>query len=307
MIYPHLVTLHDLSHFTDLQYDPSSVWAEMKGKEELLILKTSKISCLSDGAQTTVKTDGGPDTQSDVGNEHKKVKKMSFLSSVFDTPFHLVSFSSYVAIIYKRLCVTVWFICGIFSLSVQTTMQLGSIMLSEWHGDVSEATERQGQPQHLRLSRLTKGSCNCFGRATDCTVAVNVTGYNGRRFSDTELRGQRSRGPPKVAAPGLTGAARSGAVWSQLGFPVAFAPLCQLSESVRTKWLLQQLSGKTLQRTDQCLHKGSSSAYCLALVNHSYDLWCYCSSTIMTSHNTFGPTRWQRQTKFYKESCNKLW
>lgn len=29
--------------------------------------KEEKISCLSDGAQTTVKTDGGPDTQSDIG------------------------------------------------------------------------------------------------------------------------------------------------------------------------------------------------------------------------------------------------
>lgn len=57
------------------------------------------------------------------------------------------------------------------------------------------------QPQQLGLSRLTKGSCNCFSWATDCTVAVNVTGYNERRLSDTELRGQRSRGASEGGSP----------------------------------------------------------------------------------------------------------
>lgn len=118
--------------------------------------------------------------------------------------------------------------------------------MSEWHRDVSEATERQGYTQRLRLSRLTKGSCNCFSRATDCTVAVNVTGYNGRSFSDTELRGQRSAGASESGSAwfnrGGEVSSFTGAVWSQLRFPVAFAPLCQLPESARTKWLLQQLS-----------------------------------------------------------------
>lgn len=238
---------------------------KLKGKEEPVIWwdgqwwqKLKIRSCPSDGAQTTGKTDGGPDTQSDIGQEYKKVVSSAQSYYYTNTLFQLVSvsFGSYVAIIYKLLCAAAWFICGTFSLSVQTTMQLGSIMLSEWQGDVSEATERQGQPQHLGLSRLTKGTCNCFGPATDCTVAVNVTGYNGGSFSDTELRGQRSRGASEGGSSWFNRAGGVSSVWSQLGFPVAFAPLCQLFESVRTKWLLQQLSGKTLLHTDQCLRKG---------------------------------------------------
>lgn len=259
---------------------PSSVWARTKAKkEQRRRFWSENLLCLSDSVQTTVKTDGGPDTHSDIGKDYKRVgnESCSFLCSVFDRLFQLVSisFSCYVAITYKLLCVTAWFICGSFSLSVQTTMQLGSIMLSEWHGDVAGANEQQGQPQHLGLSRLTKGSHNCFSQAADCTVAVNVTDTMVGVFQTRSWGAGGREEPLKVAAPRLTGAARSAPsqALSQLGFPVAFAPLCQLSESVRTKRLLQQLSGKTLLHSDQCLHKRSSSAYCLDLVNHSYDLW----------------------------------
>lgn len=57
-----------------------------KGKEELLIWAVKIRSCLSDGAETTVKTDGGPDTQSDI----KEKDFLSFLSSVLDSLFQLV-------------------------------------------------------------------------------------------------------------------------------------------------------------------------------------------------------------------------
>ncbi|KAK5862120.1 hypothetical protein PBY51_017549 [Eleginops maclovinus] len=99
----------------------------------------------------------------------------------------------------------------------------------------------------LNLSQLTKGSCNCYSRGL-AAVAVNVTGYYGKRFSDTELKGQGSRGASEGASSWFNRAGEvssfTGAVWSQLGFPVAFAPLCQLSESIHAKGLLQQLSGK---------------------------------------------------------------
>lgn len=100
----------------------------------------------------------------------KSNNETSFLSSVFE------------ALSYTSVCYGViyrWYL----------TMQLVSIILQEWDRDVSEATERRGQPQRLGLSRLTKGSCNCLSRATDSTAAVNVTGYNGRSFSD------RAEGP----------------------------------------------------------------------------------------------------------------
>lgn len=162
----------------------------------------------------------------------------------------------------------------------EATMQLVSIVLSGWDTDVSEAHERQGSRQHLRLSRLTKGFCNCWSWATDCTAAVNVSGYNGRSWG---ARGQKA--PVKAVACGLGGYEVSpftGAVWSRLGFPVAFASLCQLSKSARTKWLLQQLSGKTALRPDQCLYKAGSSAFCPAHVLHSYELWCCCFSFLLT-------------------------
>ncbi|KAF3839610.1 hypothetical protein F7725_018327 [Dissostichus mawsoni] len=80
----------------------------------------------------------------------------------------------------------------------------------------------------LSLSRRTKGSCNCYSRGLTA-VAVNVTGYNGRRFSDTELRGRGSRGAPEGGSSWFNRAGGvssfTGVVCTQLRFPVAFAPV----------------------------------------------------------------------------------
>ncbi|KAI9533137.1 hypothetical protein NQZ68_025531 [Dissostichus eleginoides] len=86
----------------------------------------------------------------------------------------------------------------------------------------------------LSLSRRTKGSCNFYSRGLTA-VAVNVTGYNGRRFSDTELRGRGSRGAPEDGSSWFNRAGGvssfTGAVCTQLRFPVAFAPGFRREES----------------------------------------------------------------------------
>lgn len=271
VIYPH--SWHFMIYHISLIYSAPPPLSELKlkfrwkGRKRLWMAETGKSTL----ASVTIKTDGGPDTQSDIERNIRTSKKFSLwysVSACFCLFQQLGSHNLQASVLQHDSSVVLF-------LSVGTTMQLGSNMLSEWHGDVSEATERQGQPQHLGLSCLTKGSCNCFSRPTDCTVAVNVTGYNGRSFSDTEQRGQRSGRASEGGSfwfnRGSEVSSFTGDVWSQLGFPVAFAPLCQLFNLVRTKRLLQQQPGKTLLHTVQCLYKGSSSAYCLAPVKHSYD------------------------------------
>jgi len=119
----------------------------------------------------------------------------------------------------------------------------------------------------LSLSRLTKGSCNCYSRGLTA-VAVNVTGYNGRRFSDTELRGRRSRGAPEGGSSWFNRAGGvssfTGAVCSQLRFPVAFAPVCQLSRVDTQRDCCNNCLGKLCFVTEPCLHEGSCSAHCLS-------------------------------------------
>lgn len=127
----------------------------------------------------------------------------SFLSSVFE------------ALSYTSVCYGViyrWYL----------TMQLVSIILPEWDRDVSEATERRGQPHHLGLSRLTKGSCNCLSRATDSTAAVNVSGYNGRSFSDRAEGPEVERSLWRWQLLVLTGAVRSAPSQALFGLSSGF-------------------------------------------------------------------------------------
>lgn len=248
----------------DKKYRRKSVWSNGTGSDRRDL---KLLSSLNDDARWTVKTDGGHETQSDVRTEYKKSPEM--IPAVFSVqPWIMFQVQLLSPPAVEETSFTNFSVLQVDSYAVlfkiaQITMQLTYITVPEWHGDVSEATERQGQWQHLRSS-LTKGSCNC---ATDCKAALNVTGYNGRSSSEVGLRGQRLRGAPEGGGSWfLTGAARSAP--SQVhfglssGFLLPLSPSCQLSESARTM---------------------ISSPFCLALVSHSSDLRCYSFSTSMTS------------------------